>query len=55
MHQIGTPHMDGASYITQCPILPNNEFTYELQLLPEGTFWYHAHLGLERSNGLMEL
>ncbi|XP_064394062.1 uncharacterized protein LOC135341437 [Halichondria panicea] len=52
MHQIGTPHMDGAAYITQCPILPNNEFTYEFQLFPEGTFWYHAHLGSERSNGL---
>ncbi len=52
MHLIGTSHMDGASYITQCPILPNNEFTYEFQLYPEGTFWYHAHLGSERSNGL---
>ncbi len=52
MHQIGTPHMDGAAYITQCPILPNNEFTYKFQLFPEGTFWYHAHLGSERSNGL---
>ncbi len=51
MHQIGTPYMDGVPYITQCPILPRNEFVYEFKLFPEGTFWYHSHVGAERSNG----
>lgn len=52
MHQIGTPHMDGTAYITQCPIIAKTEFTYEFKLFPEGTFWYHSHVASERSNGL---
>jgi iron transport multicopper oxidase len=29
LHQNGTPEMDGASGITQCPVPPGQSFTYE--------------------------
>ena len=52
MHLPGTPYMDGSPFVTQCPIHPRNDFVYEFQLYPQGTFWYHAHFGTEVSNGL---
>ena len=27
-------------------------FTFTLQASPKGTFWYHSHVGAQRSNGL---
>ncbi|GKV10097.1 hypothetical protein SLEP1_g21508 [Rubroshorea leprosula] len=30
--------------ITQCPILPGNQYTYKFQIIDqEGTLWWHAH------------
>ncbi len=52
LHQKHTPWMDGVAYITQCPILPGQSFTYRFKAEPAGTFWYHSHLGAQRSNGL---
>ncbi|PRQ22634.1 putative cupredoxin [Rosa chinensis] len=38
------PWSDGPEYITQCPILPGTNFTYEISLsTEEGTLWWHAH------------
>ncbi|KAM5562133.1 hypothetical protein ABKV19_017381 [Rosa sericea] len=38
------PWSDGPSYITQCPIPPGTNFTYEVLLsIEEGTVWWHAH------------
>ena len=42
----------GASKVTQCPIQPQTSFTYEFVAEPAGTHGYHAHHGLERSDGL---
>ncbi|XP_069141122.1 uncharacterized protein [Argopecten irradians] len=50
--QHGTPWMDGVPFITQCPILSGQTFTYDFIAEPKGTFWYHAHTGSMRSNGL---
>ncbi|OWF48227.1 laccase-1-like [Mizuhopecten yessoensis] len=47
-----TPWMDGVPFITQCPILSGQTFTYDFIAEPKGTFWYHAHTGSMRSNGL---
>ena len=33
------PWMDGVSYITQCPILPRQSFTYKFRAEPAGTHW----------------
>ncbi|XP_033744890.1 laccase-1-like [Pecten maximus] len=50
--QHGTPWMDGVAFITQCPILPGQKFTYRFKATPAGTFWYHSHIGAQRSMGL---
>ncbi|TXG53218.1 hypothetical protein EZV62_022387 [Acer yangbiense] len=35
---------DGPEYVTQCPIQPGNNFTYEVIFSDEeGTLWWHAH------------
>ena len=52
--QIGTPEADGVAYITQLPILPNQNYTYSFSAHdhPPGTYWYHSHAGAQRSDGL---
>ena len=52
LHQPGTPWMDGVGFITQCPIQPGQSFTYRFTATPRGTFWYHSHVGTQRSMGL---
>jgi laccase len=38
------PWSDGPEYITQCPIQPGSNFTYEVIFSDEeGTTWWHAH------------
>ncbi|KAG4147866.1 hypothetical protein ERO13_D05G250100v2 [Gossypium hirsutum] len=38
------PWFDGPEFITQCPIQPGTNFTYEIILSDEiGTLWWHAH------------
>ncbi|PWY90011.1 laccase [Aspergillus heteromorphus CBS 117.55] len=46
--------MDGAVGVTQQPILPGTTFTYNFTIPMDqsGTFWYHAHAGLSRADGL---
>jgi FtsP/CotA-like multicopper oxidase with cupredoxin domain len=46
--------MDGAAGVSQCPIAPGSKFIYNITI-PEnqsGTFWYHAHSGVSRADGL---
>ncbi|XP_033745340.1 laccase-1-like [Pecten maximus] len=50
--QRDSPWMDGVAYITQCPIMPGQSFRYEFKATPRGTYWYHSHIGSQRSNGL---
>jgi FtsP/CotA-like multicopper oxidase with cupredoxin domain len=35
--------MDGVSHLTQKPIAPGGQFTYEFDLPDAGTYWYHPH------------
>lgn len=44
--------MDGVPYVTQCPILPRQSFTYRFIANPPGTHWYHSHNELQRIDGL---
>ncbi|XP_059658739.1 laccase-14-like [Cornus florida] len=38
------PWSDGPNYVTQCPIRPGANFSYELIFsTEEGTLWWHAH------------
>ncbi|XP_060069167.1 uncharacterized protein LOC132549267 [Ylistrum balloti] len=50
--QKGTPWMDGVAFVTQCPILPGQKFTYDFVARPKGTYWYHSHVGTQRTKGL---
>lgn len=52
LHQTGTPYMDGVPFVTQCPIAAGQTFTYEFQAYPSGTFWYHSHVGSQRTKGM---
>ena len=52
MYQRGTQEADGVAYITQYPIPSNEKFTYDFHAYPAGTYWYHAHSGAQRSDGL---
>ena len=41
---MGNPCSYGPAYITQCPIEPRSNFTYEVIFYTkEGTLWWHAH------------
>ncbi|KAK3595588.1 hypothetical protein CHS0354_009545 [Potamilus streckersoni] len=51
LHQTGTPWMDGVPFVTQCPILPGQTFTYTFKAEPKGTFWYHSHMASQRTMG----
>ena len=46
--------MDGAAGVTQCPVAPGGQFVYNVTIPSDqsGTFWYHAHSGLSRADGL---
>ena len=52
MFQYHTPWMDGVGLITQCPIGVGNTFRHIFKAAPSGTFWYHSHSNLQRSDGL---
>ncbi|CAH1780992.1 unnamed protein product [Owenia fusiformis] len=51
-HQENTPHMDGVSMLTQCPIPPHTSFQYKFKADYRGTHFYHGHSGLQRADGI---
>lgn len=44
--------MDGVEGVTQKGIMPGKTFAYEFNLEQSGTYWYHAHAGLQEQEGL---
>ncbi|KAJ5684883.1 uncharacterized protein N7477_001228 [Penicillium maclennaniae] len=46
--------MDGVAGVTQCGIPPGTSYVYNITIPDHqhGTFWYHAHSGLARADGL---
>nr|CAD7455796.1 unnamed protein product [Timema tahoe] len=48
----GNPYMDGAPYITQCPIGPHNSFQYKFLADTPGTLIWHSHVGYEEADGM---
>ncbi|RFU25162.1 hypothetical protein B7463_g11178, partial [Scytalidium lignicola] len=54
LHMTGTNHMDGVVTFTQCGIPPGQNFTYQFKIDDDqfGNFWYHAHSGAHRADGL---
>jgi len=48
-----TNSADGASFVTQCPIIPGNSFEYRFDVPDQaGTFWYHSHYSNQYCDGL---
>lgn len=47
--------MDGMPGISQDPIAPGAQFTYEFTLRQNGTFFYHAHMAMQEMMGLIGL
>ncbi|KAJ8652688.1 hypothetical protein O0I10_011695 [Lichtheimia ornata] len=52
MFQNGTGWMDGASMVTQCPIPPGYDFTYEFNITQHGSYWLHSHYMGQYVDGL---
>ncbi|KAK7857616.1 l-ascorbate oxidase [Quercus suber] len=48
----GTPWADGTASISQCAINPGETYTYRFKVDKPGTYFYHGHLGMQRSAGL---
>lgn len=54
-HGLHVPNaVDGAAGVTQRPIDPGAQFVYNITIPSgqSGTFWYHAHTGTSRADGL---
>ncbi len=51
-HGVRLPNaMDGVPGLTQEPIPPGGEFTYEFEAVDAGTFWYHPHVNSNEQQG----
>ncbi|PLB47569.1 hypothetical protein P170DRAFT_476255 [Aspergillus steynii IBT 23096] len=44
---------DGVPGVTQCPIAPGQEFTYNFTATQYGTTWYHSHYSLQYTDGVL--
>lgn len=56
LHGLELPNdMDGVPYLLQDPIEPGEQFPYELTVHQEGTFFYHTHVGMQESMGMVGL
>lgn len=52
-HGILVPwQMDGVEHVTQHAISPGCIFHYQFTLMQAGTYWYHAHAGIQEQEGL---
>ncbi|PFH47643.1 multicopper oxidase [Amanita thiersii Skay4041] len=53
IHVEKSPWADGASGVTQCPIIPGDSFLYQFTVPDQaGTYWYHSHYSLQYCDGL---
>lgn len=55
IRQRGTPWSDGTASVTQCAINPGETYVYRFVVDKPGTYFYHAHHGMQRSAGLYGL
>ncbi|KAL2611240.1 hypothetical protein R1flu_022932 [Riccia fluitans] len=51
IRQRGTPWADGAAFVSQCPVAPEDEYTYQFVVDNAGTYFYHGHHGMQRAAG----
>ncbi|GCF01007.1 ferroxidase fet3 [Zygosaccharomyces mellis] len=56
MFQNGSNQMDGPPMLTQCPIAPNDTFTYNFTVSDNaGAYWYHSHTDGQYEDGMRGL
>jgi len=56
LHGFELPNdMDGVPHLVQDLIEPGQEFVYELTVHQEGTFFYHSHVGMQETMGMVGL
>nr|KAG5686608.1 hypothetical protein BaRGS_006282 [Batillaria attramentaria] len=53
LHMTNNAYNDGVAFVTQCPILPGQTFTYTFTAETTGTYWYHSHIGSQRTMGIL--
>lgn len=44
---------DGSHTMTQNPIKPGKTFVYEFDVHEHGTFWYHTHVAMQETHGMV--
>lgn len=52
MRLLNSFQYDGVNAISQCPIAPNDQFTYKFKVTQYGTSWYHSHYSAQYPDGL---
>lgn len=53
IQQHGFNAYDGTSFVTQCPIIPDDVFRYQFNVPNQtGTYWYHSHFLNQYCDGL---
>ncbi|KAJ4408882.1 hypothetical protein N0V82_009612 [Gnomoniopsis sp. IMI 355080] len=52
IRQNWTDGMDGVPSLTQCPIAPNDTFTYKWRAVQYGSGWYHSHFYVQAWDGV---
>lgn len=52
LFQQKTPWSDGVPMVTQCPTAAGGTYRYKFYATEPGTHFWHAHSGLQRSNGV---
>ncbi|KAH9008338.1 laccase C [Lactarius deliciosus] len=51
--QRSSNYADGGAFVNQCPIVPENSFTYRFKTDEQaGTYWYHSHFKAQYCDGL---
>lgn len=51
IRQNQTMHMDGVNGVTQCPIAPDDSYTYIWNATQYGSSWYHSHYSVQYADG----
>ncbi|KAK7104785.1 uncharacterized protein [Littorina saxatilis] len=46
-------YMDGVAFVSQCPIHPGESFRHTFSSNVPGSYWYHSHIGAQRSMGIL--
>ncbi|KAI5808306.1 Cupredoxin [Pyronema omphalodes] len=52
LFQNGTTFMDGPSMVSQCPVPPGMNITYDIVVDQPGTYWYHSHVKGQYPDGI---